>query len=78
MARSRRGRMYDPEGFCKLLGPARQACIEQMRNLEISGDEYATMQMITAALDEAALRLTGQRDFFYRRVGSNLGSASDA
>lgn len=78
MARSRRSRMQDPEGFCRLLGPARQACIDQMRHLEITGHEYSTMQMITAALDEAALRLTGQKDFFYRHIGRSLGDARDA
>jgi hypothetical protein len=78
MTRSRRGRMHDPEAFCDRLRPARQACIDQMRHLAISGPEYAAMQAIIGALDHAAFSLTGRKDFFFRHLGLNTGQRSDA
>lgn len=62
--RNARNGLHDPERFFDGLRPARQACIDQLRNLPPNGPHYSMMRVIIAALDVAAEFFTHRRDFF--------------
>jgi hypothetical protein len=62
--RHTRSGLSNPIAFFEGLRPARQACIEQLRNLRPSGPDYHMMFVIIAALDVAAEFFTKQRSFY--------------
>lgn len=59
-----RSGLSDPIAFFEGLRPARQACIDQLRNLRPSSPEYHMMFVIIAAMDVAAEFFTRQRSFY--------------
>lgn len=74
-----RAGLRDPIAFFEGLRPARQACIDQLRNLRPSGPEYHMMFVVIAAMDVAAEFFTRQRSFY--TVGAGMvarHAASDA
>jgi len=71
-----RSGLRDPIAFFEGLRPARQACIDQLRNLRPSSPEYHMMFVIIAAMDVAAEFFTRQRSFF--TVGAGATASRDA
>lgn len=79
-ARGGRSGLQDPVAFFENLRPARQACVEQLRNLGPSGPSYHMMFVIISALDVAAEFFTKQRSFYTVSrmpdvIGRNLPNA---
>lgn len=74
--RHSRSGLRDPIAFFEGLRPARQACIDQLRNLRPSSPEYHMMFVIIAAMDVAAEFFTRQRSFF--TVGAGAIANRDA
>ncbi|KQZ06509.1 hypothetical protein ASD21_02425 [Caulobacter sp. Root1455] len=72
--RSTRGAMRDPERFFESLAPARQACIDQLRELPPAGPHYAMIRVIIAALDVAAEFFTHRRSFFLSSSPDMVGA----
>lgn len=68
-----RAGLHDPIAFFEGLRPARQACIDQLRNLRPSSPEYHMMFVIIAALDVAAEFFTRQRSFYTVGAGVVAG-----
>jgi hypothetical protein len=68
--RHSRSGLRDPVAFFEGLHPARQACIDQLRNLRPSSPEYHMMFVIIAAMDVAAEFFTRQRSFFTLGAGA--------
>lgn len=68
--RHRRSGLHDPIAFFEGLRPARQACVEQLRNLRPSSPEYHMMFVMIAAMDVAAEFFTRQRSFFTVGAGA--------
>ena len=68
--------LRDPVTFFEGLRPARQACVEQLRNLRATSPEYHMMFVIIAALDVAAEFFTRQRSFC--TVGAASPGRTDA
>ena len=64
MSRSVRSGLNDPVAFFEALRPARQACVDELRNLGPSGPSYHMMFVIISALDVAAEFFTKQRSFY--------------
>lgn len=64
-----RAGLRDPVAFFEGLRPARQACIEQLRNLRPSGPDYHMMFVIIAAMDVAAEFFTRRRSFYTVAAG---------
>ncbi|WP_426043720.1 hypothetical protein [Caulobacter sp. DWR3-1-2] len=67
--RNNRSGLRDPVTFFESLRPARQACIDQLRNLRPSGPDYHMMAVVISAVDAAAEYFTKQRGFY--TVGRN-------
>lgn len=63
-ARNGRAGLNDPIQFFEALRPARQACVDELRNLGPSGPSYHMMFVIISALDVAAEFFTKQRSFY--------------
>jgi hypothetical protein len=68
-----RNGLSDPIGFFEGLRPARQACVEQLRNLPPTSPEYHMMVVVIAALDVAAEFFTRQRSFYTVGAGVVAG-----
>ena len=68
-----RSGLSNPVAFFEALRPARQACVEQLRNLRPSGPDYHMMFVIIAAMDVAAEFFTKQRSFFTVGVTGVIG-----
>lgn len=62
--RHSRSGLRDPITFFEGLRPARQACIEQLRNLRPPSPEYHMIFVIIAAMYVAAEFFTRQRSFY--------------
>lgn len=70
-----RSGLSNPVAFFEALRPARQACVEQLRNLRPSGPDYHMMFVIIAAMDVAAEFFTKQRSFYTVGVSGGLGGS---
>ncbi len=71
--RHTRSGMRDPVAFFNTLRPARQACVEQLRDLPVGGPHYAMIQVVIAAMDVAAEFFTKQRSFFTHGFPDQIG-----
>lgn len=60
------------EEFLKLLGECRRKACDQNAKLVIFGDLYTAMSSLTDAIDQIALRLTGQKNYFWEK-GFSMG-----
>lgn len=82
-ARHKRSGLRDPCAFFEALRPARQACVDQLRNLRPYGPDYHMLSTIIAALDVGAEYFTKQRCFYTVRsspdmIGRNVNVDSQA
>jgi hypothetical protein len=71
--RSVRSGLSDPIAFFESLRPARQACVDQLRNLGPSGAEHHMMFVIISAIDVAAEFFTKRRSFYFSGNSDMIG-----
>ena len=55
----------DRKALLDALEVARRACVQAGRKAPIRGEVYLAAEKVTDAIDDAALLLTGRRDYFW-------------